>query len=134
MNEVQRALDNARTLSRTMATVLSSSNLHHENGSSIQKLHQEATRLIDYQLPSSKIVGLVGDSGVGKSSLINSLLDKEDLAREVSDLEERITYLQANTRINRAIMVPLVHVPSQNITFTKGMISSFMLTTFSWTS
>jgi ABC-type glutathione transport system ATPase component len=98
MTEVQDALDNARTLSRTMASVLSSSNLHHENGSSIQKLHQQATRLIDYQLPSSRIVGLVGDSGVGKSSLINSLLDKKGLARDVSGLEERIMYIFKLTR------------------------------------
>ncbi|KAF2026367.1 hypothetical protein EK21DRAFT_115930 [Setomelanomma holmii] len=84
MAEVQEALADARTLTRRIATVLSSSSLHHENGSSIQNLHQQATRLENFQLPSSRIVGLVGDSGVGKSSLINSLLDKSDLARASS--------------------------------------------------
>jgi hypothetical protein len=85
MPEVQEALANARTLMSRMANVLSSSNLHRENGSSIRSLHQQATKLNDFQLPSSRIVGLVGDSGVGKSSLINSLLDKMELARAVSD-------------------------------------------------
>ncbi|KAF3031928.1 hypothetical protein E8E12_002110 [Didymella heteroderae] len=47
----------------------------------MQKLYHEALRLAQFQLPSSRIVGLIGDSGVGKSSLINSLLDKPDLAR-----------------------------------------------------
>jgi hypothetical protein len=134
MAEVQEALATARTLLKKIATVLSSSNLHHENGSSIQKLFQQATRLSDFQLPSSRIVGLVGDSGVGKSSLINSLLDKSGLARAVSDLEESITYVQANTKPNRAAAAPLVHVLSRNIISTKGTISSFMLTTFRWTS
>lgn len=85
MAEVHGALSNARALTQRIATVLSSSTLHHENGSSIQSIHQQATRLGSFQLPSSRIVGLVGDSGVGKSSLINSLLDKRDLARAVSD-------------------------------------------------
>jgi putative ribosome biogenesis GTPase RsgA len=84
MPEVQRALSDARALTSRMANVLSSSNLHRENGSRIQNLHQEAIRLNSFQLPSSRIVGLVGDSGVGKSSLINSLLDRMELARAVS--------------------------------------------------
>ncbi|RYO81753.1 hypothetical protein DL764_009715 [Monosporascus ibericus] len=84
MPEVQEALANARTLTSRMTNVLSSSNLHLENGSTIGSLHQQATRLNGFQLPSSRIVGLVGDSGVGKSSLINSLLDKMELARASS--------------------------------------------------
>jgi ABC-type glutathione transport system ATPase component len=84
MAEVQEALTDARNLMRRITTVLSSSSLHHESGSNIQNLYQQATRLENFQLPSSRIVGLVGDSGVGKSSLINSLLDKSELARAVS--------------------------------------------------
>jgi hypothetical protein len=94
MGEVQEALIDARTLTRRIATVLSSSSLHYENGSGIHNLHQQATRLEKFQLPSSRIIGLVGDSGVGKSSLINSLLDKNDLARAVSDLHRlSITFI-----------------------------------------
>jgi ABC-type glutathione transport system ATPase component len=94
MGEVQEALTNARTLTRRIATALSSSSLHYENGSGIHNLHQQATRLENFQLPSSRIIGLVGDSGVGKSSLINSLLDKNDLARAVSDLHRlSITFI-----------------------------------------
>ncbi|KAH7084158.1 hypothetical protein FB567DRAFT_528499 [Paraphoma chrysanthemicola] len=78
---VQKAFDDARTLTQRIVTVLSSSDLHHENGSSIQNLHQQATTLAAFKPLSSRIVGLVGDSGVGKSSLINSLLDKRDFAR-----------------------------------------------------
>lgn len=69
----------------SLANTLSSSNLHHEGGSSVRNLYQQAAQLHQFQLPSSRIVGLVGDSGVGKSSLINSLLDKVELARAVSD-------------------------------------------------
>lgn len=92
MPEVQEALANARALTLRMTNVLSSSNLHREHGSSIQSLYQQATRLNNFTLPSSRIVGLVGDSGVGKSSLINSLLDKLEVARAVSDRYTAISY------------------------------------------
>jgi hypothetical protein len=94
MTDVQEALAGARTVASRISDVLASSNLHRENGSSIQNLHRQARKLKDFQLPSSRIVGLVGDSGVGKSSLINSLLDRADLARAVSDPLAQIQYLQ----------------------------------------
>ncbi|KAH7406760.1 hypothetical protein DE146DRAFT_404176 [Phaeosphaeria sp. MPI-PUGE-AT-0046c] len=81
MMEFQEALANARTLTGRIRTTLSSSALVHENGSSIRALHTQAVKLDEFQLPSSRIIGLVGDSGVGKSSLINSLLDRNALAR-----------------------------------------------------
>lgn len=44
-------------------------------------LHERAKKLSDFQPRSTRIVGFVGDSGVGKSSLLNSLLDYRGLAR-----------------------------------------------------
>lgn len=85
VREVQEALVSAKSVPSNMLNVLSASDLHREPGSVIESLRQQAMRLSAFQLPSSRIVGLVGDSGVGKSSLINSLLDKRDLARAVSD-------------------------------------------------
>ncbi|KAF2710421.1 hypothetical protein K504DRAFT_405554 [Pleomassaria siparia CBS 279.74] len=79
--ELQAALRNARSVTTRMAEILSSSRLHEERDSSIGSLHQQAINLSKFQPPSLRIVGLVGDSGVGKSSLINSLLDKQGLAR-----------------------------------------------------
>jgi ABC-type glutathione transport system ATPase component len=85
LTQVEQHLSDVRTQILSMAQVLSSSELHLESGSTIQGLHQQALDLAALRLPSSRIVGLIGDSGVGKSSLINSLLDKVDLARAVSD-------------------------------------------------
>lgn len=82
--EVQEALAAARTIVSRMADVLSSSHLHEEKGTSIEGLYRQAAKLNEFQLPSSRVVGLVGDSAVGKSTLINSLLDKIDLARSAS--------------------------------------------------
>ncbi|KAF2740486.1 hypothetical protein EJ04DRAFT_559010 [Polyplosphaeria fusca] len=79
--QVQDALTKARITTANLATALSTSHLHLEAGSTVRNLHQQATILSDFQPPSTRVVGLVGDSGVGKSSLINSLLDKEELAR-----------------------------------------------------
>ncbi|KAH8688821.1 hypothetical protein BGW36DRAFT_392225 [Talaromyces proteolyticus] len=78
---IQEALTNARNVTGRLARVLSEANLHQEQGSSIQSMCQHAIRLSTFEPPSRRIVGLVGDSGVGKSSLINSLLDKVEFAR-----------------------------------------------------
>ncbi|KAI1326118.1 hypothetical protein F5Y16DRAFT_375824 [Xylariaceae sp. FL0255] len=77
----QKAFSEARTSMRTLANVLSSSKLHGEPDSIMHRLHNEAESLAKFQCPSTRIVGFVGDSGVGKSSLLNSLLDIRGLAR-----------------------------------------------------
>ena len=82
--EIQQALSDVKSGVSRLIKVLSSSNMHLEHGSTVGSIHQQGLNLADLQLPSSRIVGLIGDSGVGKSSLINSLLDKIDLARAVS--------------------------------------------------
>ena len=87
MPQVQKALTTALSCVSNTASVLSSSSLHLEPDSTTHKLYQEALTLSQFQLPSSRIVGLIGDSGAGKSSLINSLLDKTDLARAVCILD-----------------------------------------------
>lgn len=82
--EVQRALSTAQESVARVVNVLSSSNLHTENASTIQSRYHEGLELALLPKLPPRIVGLVGDSGVGKSSLINSLLDRKDLARAVS--------------------------------------------------
>ncbi|KAF5668081.1 hypothetical protein FHETE_5347 [Fusarium heterosporum] len=79
--EFQQAFRNAKQLMSNIKTVLGSSNIHNESESTMRKLHQEAGRLAVFQYPATRTVGFVGDSGVGKSSLLNSLLDIKSLAR-----------------------------------------------------
>ena len=69
-----------------MNKVLSSTSLHQEAGSTVHSLQQQAVDLGRQELPSLRIVGMIGDSAVGKSSLINSLLDKPNLAKSVSKI------------------------------------------------
>lgn len=87
---IQEALNNARNIIGRVARVLSGSNMHREQGSSVQTIYQQAARLSTFEPSSCRIVGLVGDSGVGKSSLINSLLDKMEFARAVSPTESSL--------------------------------------------
>lgn len=80
-------------------SVLGSSNIHEAHESTMGKLHEDAGRLAAFEYPATRTVGFVGDSGVGKSllyviapltvigksSLLNSLLDTKGLARTVSN-------------------------------------------------
>lgn len=51
----------------------------------MRSLHERATKLSCFQPLSTRTVGFVGDSGVGKSSLLNSLLDCRGLARTTNN-------------------------------------------------
>ncbi|KAL8357543.1 hypothetical protein RB598_002380 [Gaeumannomyces tritici] len=62
-----------------LATVLSENT--HGDASLIKGLGDEAVRLSRFELPATRMLGLVGGSGTGKSSLINSILDVPNLAR-----------------------------------------------------
>ncbi|OHF03901.1 hypothetical protein CORC01_00763 [Colletotrichum orchidophilum] len=77
----QNAFGDAKALMSQLVDVLEGSPLHISPDSTIKKLHRQAQELSRFQCPSTRIVGLVGDSGVGKSSVLNSLLDQEGLAR-----------------------------------------------------
>ncbi|KAI0183617.1 hypothetical protein EV127DRAFT_352330 [Xylaria flabelliformis] len=78
---VQKALRDTKDLMSELADVLGSSAVHNEPDSVMQRLHRQAEDLAEFQCPSRRIVGFVGDSGAGKISLLNSLLDRRDLAR-----------------------------------------------------
>ena len=70
------------SLAQTLAS--SEPELHHEPDSVMRRLHRETEKLSRFECPATRTVGFVGDSGVGKSSLLNSLLDVKGLARAVS--------------------------------------------------
>ncbi|GAW26458.1 hypothetical protein SAMD00023353_3201020 [Rosellinia necatrix] len=78
---VQNSLRNTKRLMSELVGVLASSAVHDEPDSVMKSLHRQAYELSDFNCQSTRTVGFVGDSGAGKSSLLNSLLDYQDLAR-----------------------------------------------------
>ena len=84
---IQQTLANAREITAKMARALSDPSLASDRSSIVQNLQRQAVTLSQFQPPSSRTVSLVRDSRVGKSSLINSLLDLKDFARAYSNGE-----------------------------------------------
>ncbi|OHW99019.1 hypothetical protein CSPAE12_02220 [Colletotrichum incanum] len=78
---VQGAFGDAKALMARLVGVLESSPLHESPDSTIERLHRQARELSCFECPPTRTVGFVGDSGVGKSSVLNSLLDQDGLAR-----------------------------------------------------
>ncbi|KAF4625419.1 hypothetical protein G7Y89_g12745 [Cudoniella acicularis] len=78
---IRNAMQEGREISGTLADLLSQSSLADNRESNIHQVLSLAEELRNYQSPVEFTIGLVGDSGVGKSSLINSLLDREGLAK-----------------------------------------------------
>ena len=63
--DFQREFANAKELVADLVTILASSSLHNEAESRIRTLYLQAVDLSRFQNPSTRTVGLVGDSGVG---------------------------------------------------------------------
>ncbi|KAJ5613921.1 hypothetical protein N7528_007575 [Penicillium herquei] len=69
----------------SLATSIGSSALVHDKSSSLYAHYQKVKKASKFEYPEIRTVGFIGDSGVGKSSLINSLLDQRGLSRSSSD-------------------------------------------------
>lgn len=62
----QQAFTDARRFMSRLTEVLASNSLHNEPDSTMSRLHKKAVKLAGFQCPSTRTVGFVGDSGVGK--------------------------------------------------------------------
>jgi hypothetical protein len=62
----QEAFSDAKRLMTELTGVLSSSTIRHELDSTMRKLYEQATKLARFHCPSTRTVGFVGDSGVGR--------------------------------------------------------------------
>lgn len=63
---VQNSLRDTKKLMTELADVLGSSAVHEEPDSVMQRLHRQAQDLVNFERPSTRTVGFVGDSGTGK--------------------------------------------------------------------
>ncbi|KAF1809509.1 hypothetical protein P152DRAFT_441705 [Eremomyces bilateralis CBS 781.70] len=79
--DFQRGYKDAKGLVAGLVSVLRQLPLHTESGSKFASLYERAQNLSAFECPSTRTVGLIGDSGAGKSSLLNTLLDIKGLAK-----------------------------------------------------
>ncbi|PMD51050.1 uncharacterized protein K444DRAFT_543887 [Hyaloscypha bicolor E] len=75
----QQGFAEARQIMAEVTELLTVSSLRHEPDSTVERLHKEAKVLSCFQSSVIRKIGFVGDSGVGKSSIISSILDVKGL-------------------------------------------------------
>ncbi|KAL4991483.1 hypothetical protein BDW68DRAFT_142463 [Aspergillus falconensis] len=78
---LQQSLREVRSHLADLVVSMERSELVRDEASDIGALYKQVESTSKFEYPETRIVGFIGDSGVGKSSLINSLLDHEGLAR-----------------------------------------------------
>ncbi|OJD13291.1 hypothetical protein AJ78_06233 [Emergomyces pasteurianus Ep9510] len=79
--QFQRYLRDGKNVATTIAELLRNFAIANEAGSSLNRIFETATELSQYNSPTTRIVGVVGNTGQGKSSLVNALLDEKELAK-----------------------------------------------------
>ncbi|GIJ92098.1 hypothetical protein Asppvi_011073 [Aspergillus pseudoviridinutans] len=82
---LQTALRNVRGQLADLAQVMSRRELAQDPTSAFHELYKQTLEASGFAYPATRTVGFIGDSGMGKSSLINSILDQEGLARSSGD-------------------------------------------------
>ncbi|KAJ0426006.1 hypothetical protein BJY00DRAFT_272728 [Aspergillus carlsbadensis] len=78
---LQSALREVRINLTDLKLSMARSHLVHDESARVHGLYKQVELMSRFEYPETRIVGFIGDSGVGKSSLINSLLDCDGLAR-----------------------------------------------------
>ncbi|KAJ5827497.1 hypothetical protein N7447_004260 [Penicillium robsamsonii] len=69
----------------SLADMMGLSELNQDRSTDLHSLFERTKKMSMFQYPETRTVGFIGDSGVGKSSLINSLLDQKSLSRSSSE-------------------------------------------------
>ncbi|KAI9698042.1 MAG: hypothetical protein M1836_004395 [Candelina mexicana] len=99
--DFQKAIRHGKNLAGSIESVLLTCDLAKDKDSQIHGLMKNAKQLKQFVAPAVCTIGVVGDSGAGKSSLINSLLDEPDLA-ETAGLGAACTNVVTEYRLKKS--------------------------------
>ncbi|EPS34439.1 hypothetical protein PDE_09403 [Penicillium oxalicum 114-2] len=66
---------------RQLSDIMGTSELDKNPKTELHRLRKNLLGLSNFRYPDSRTVGLIGNSGVGKSTVVNSILGEENLAR-----------------------------------------------------
>ncbi|KAJ5650938.1 uncharacterized protein N7484_004661 [Penicillium longicatenatum] len=84
-HRLQNGLKAVKSELAFLADTMRLSELNQDHSSALHSLSKQAKKMSMFEYPETRTVGFIGDSGVGKSSLINSLLDQKSLSRSSSE-------------------------------------------------
>lgn len=77
----QRNFNAVKGQIQELSRAISECPLSQDPGTRLSQIHLEAKQLSEYKDQETRIVGFIGETGAGKSSVINSILNQRGLAR-----------------------------------------------------
>ncbi|OOQ84220.1 hypothetical protein PEBR_33708 [Penicillium brasilianum] len=78
---LQDSLNAVKIQLRELSQTIHNCEVAQDPETSLHHIYQEAKKLSEFKDQEKRIVGFIGETGVGKSSVINSILDQRGLAR-----------------------------------------------------
>ncbi|KAJ5788562.1 hypothetical protein N7457_003552 [Penicillium paradoxum] len=76
-SRLQRGLKDVKRELAGLAEIMHASELAKDQSTNLYALCERTEKMSKFEYPETRTVGFIGDSGVGKSSLVNSLLDQK---------------------------------------------------------
>ncbi|KAL8782106.1 MAG: hypothetical protein Q9213_005676 [Squamulea squamosa] len=80
--DFQKCIKSGKAMANDVYVSLGTCSLATQSSPELGRIRASADKLRNFESPVTRLIGIVGDSAAGKSSLINSLLDVPDLAHK----------------------------------------------------
>ncbi|OKO99829.1 hypothetical protein PENSUB_8046 [Penicillium subrubescens] len=126
---LQNVLEQMTKSFKDITDILSHSDIVKDTSSGLSLLYRNFQDLSKFRYPETRTIGLIGATGSGKSSLINSILDDGSLARSKNDghacTSVVVEYRAVNDQIDRPYTIQVNYMDPEEM---RGLLRELLQT------